>query len=266
MTYEKMILEHYQKEAVSKGLSKSSTMHDDYIREKEVEFILNEINCYHALVSRALKVLDLGCGNGYLLSLLTEKYDNFKFFGMEFTEELYELAVSRKLKNTVIIKGDCREQKMGGELFDVIISERVLINLLSRDDKVKAINNISTLLKKNGRYIMVESFEEPLVNINKARKELLLDEMKPAYHNEYLTEEIVDTMTDLGFTELRSTFPKNSLSSHYFISRVLHESIRPKEGAVKNTEFVKFFDLALPPTIGDYSPILFRIFEKNREE
>ncbi|MDA8100059.1 MAG: class I SAM-dependent methyltransferase [Nitrospiraceae bacterium] len=262
MNYEEKITDHYRKEAAAMGLSKNSTMHDAFIRNKEIEFILSEVQAHRSKRGNSLSILDLGCGNGYLLSVLTEQVDGCKFTGLEFTDELYQLAISRKLKNTTIIKGDCRTERMNGEQFDVIISERVLINLLSKDDKVKALDNIRSLLKDQGIYIMVESFDEPLSNLNKARKELLLDETKPAYHNEYFNEEIVKGFKETGFAELNPTYPKHYLSSHYFITRVLHEAIRPEEGAIKNTEFVKFFDVALPPAIGEYSPILFRVFEK----
>ena len=54
----------------------------------------------------------------------------------------------------------------------------------------------------------------------------------------------------------------NYLSTHYFVSRVVHELVRPRDGSIRNTEFVKFLDSALPPAIGDYAPLRFLVFKK----
>lgn len=260
--YEDKILDHYRKEAASKGLSKESTMHDEYIREHESRFILKEIDRHHAENDRPLKILEIGCGNGYLLSLLVQRYPGCRFWGLEFTRELCELAMSRGLKDATIIEGDCRVKHFDEQSFDLIISERVLINLLDNNDKIAALKQICNALKVKGKYIMVESFNEPLSNLNKARKELAMEEIKPAYHNEYLDEGMIALLKKSGFKELEPALPSNFLSTHYFLTRILHESVRPRDGHIKNTEFVKFFDEALMPAIGNYSPVLFRVFEK----
>ena len=260
--YEDKILEHYRKEAASKGLSKESTMHDEYIREHESRFILKEIDREYEKKEKPLKILEIGCGNGYLLSLLAERYSGCQFWGLEFTRELFELAKSRALKDTTIIEGDCSVRHFDEQSFDIVISERVLINILDNNDKIESLRQIYSALKVKGKYIMVESFNEPLSNLNKARKELAMEEIKPAYHNEYLDEGIIDLLKNSGFKEIEPALPANFLSTHYFLTRILHESVRPKQGQIKNTEFVKFFDEALLPAIGNYSPVLFRVFEK----
>ena len=55
--------------------------------------------------------------------------------------------------------------------FDIIITERVLINLLSPKDQENALYNISKALVPGGSYLMIESFIEPLMKINKIRRE-----------------------------------------------------------------------------------------------
>ena len=262
MTYEQKILDHYRKEAAAIGLGKESTMHDEYIKDMEVKFILHVIDNYISYKVSQLNILDIGCGNGYLISLLSNKYKESKLWGLEFTEELYKLAESRKLENTTIQKGDCRVNNYKEKFFDIIISERVLINLLNPLDKLDSLRQIYSSLKEKGIYIMVEAFEEPLKILNKARSEMQLSDIKPAHHNEYLSEQTINSMKKIGFIEKECSIQRNFLSTHFFITRILHESLRPPEGTIKNTEFVKFFTKALQPAIGNYSPILFRVFEK----
>lgn len=261
MQNKEKIQNHYKQEAFIKGLSKECSMQDSYVRDSETSFIINEIDRYYNH-NKSLKILEIGCGNGYLLSILSNKYKELDLYGIEFSKELYELAISRQLENVNLINADCREQHFEEGFFDVVISERVLINLLEKEDKIVALNNIHRVLKEKGRYIMVESFNEPLANLNKARKELLLEEIDEPYHNKYFSESIKESMSMIGFAELEPSVKKNFLSTHYFLARVFHEVIRPENSTMRNTELVKFFDLALPDSVGNYSPILFRVFEK----
>ena len=68
---DKLILEHYEKIADGHQLNPSSTMEDQYIRKSEIEFFISSIRRYMLEKKRKnLSVLDLGCGNGYLLEQL----------------------------------------------------------------------------------------------------------------------------------------------------------------------------------------------------
>jgi len=138
----------------------------------------------------------------------------------------------------------------------------VLINLMYREDQLMAARRIAATLQCGGLFIMVECFTEPQENLNAARAELLLPPIPPAHHNFYLDEEFCAKLTELGLVEVEGHLPSNFLSTHYFNARVLHELLRPEGGAIRNTHFVKFFDAVAPPAVGNYSSILFRVFEK----
>ena len=64
--------------------------------------------------------------------------------------------------------------------------------------------------------------------------------------------------------ELEGLEPWNFLSSHYFMTRFFHDAIRPKDGAVRNTEFARFFAQALPP-VGDYAPLRIKYLRRTGE-
>lgn len=262
MGYEEAVLAHYKTEASHSSLDKTSTMHDVYIKDKEVEFILAEIEKAVAQKGGGISLLEIGCGNGYLLSVLKEKFPEMKLSALEFTKELFDLATSRKLHGVNIIHGDCRQKNFADHEFDVVVCERVLINLLEPKDQVKALGNIRDSLKSGGQFVTVECFEEPLAELNVIRDEMKMSAILPAHHNLYLSENIVAAMRDFGFVEVVGSLPKNTLSTHFFVTRIIHEFFKPEGGKVKNTEFARFFDMALPPAIGNYSPLLFRTFVK----
>ena len=61
-------------------------------------------------------------------------------------------------------------------------------------------------------------------------------------------------------TELK----ENVLSTHYFISRILHDLALSANDAnfTRNSMFVNFFDQALPAGIGNFSPWKCLVFQK----
>jgi SAM-dependent methyltransferase len=260
-----VILEHYKRLAKNFGDSGLCSMEDPYVREQETNFIAGEIELILKKNKKLkkIKVLDVGCGNGHLLQQLRERFPNIELYGLEFTPELYEIAHKRLLQNYTVIQGDARKEDWFADIeFDVIVTERSIINILGRKDQMKTLQNIYNRLKKGGRYIMVESFRSSLEVLNDAREEMKLEPLKESYQNKYLVSYQVEQMLKMGFVEIKGHIPSNFLSSHFFITRVFHKSSRPDGGKVKYTHFAHFFTQALPPAIGDYSPIQFHVFQK----
>ena len=62
-----LIREHYRKLAATHGDSPRSSMEDDFVRERELEWITS-LFWLLKRDTKGLNVLDLGCGNGYALS------------------------------------------------------------------------------------------------------------------------------------------------------------------------------------------------------
>jgi len=258
---EKKSLEHYKRIAENYGDKATSTIKDQFIRNAEVSFILKEIERYKKGLNRSLVVLDVGCGNGYVLSVLSEKFPDSQFYGVEFTKELFEIANARNLGNVTFLNGDCRDKNFFSKKVDIIITERVLINIFNPNERIMAIENFQNLLNKGGRYILIESFVESWENLNKARKEMVLDLIPQSPQNRYIDEGLIKTMGELGFSEINGVFPSNYLSTYFYLTRIFHHLFRPKGGKKEGSEFVKFFNEVLGPSNGNYSPIQFRVFE-----
>jgi len=263
--YESYILDYYKKIAAKNGLSPTSSMQDQYIRDSEIAFCIGEIERYILEVGKQdITFFEVGCGNGHLLAILRERFPKIKLFALEFTPELYTQATSREIPNCQIVLGDARDIAFYPENVDLIISERVIINILSRKGQFQAFHNIANSLLPGGRYIQIESYSEPLAELNSALKEMLLDGLEESRHNKYLYEKMLGFMHQrTGLVEIDGHMPKNFLSTHFYVTRVFHKSILPKGGKVKFSRMAKFFVDALPIGIGNYSPILFRVFQKN---
>jgi ubiquinone/menaquinone biosynthesis C-methylase UbiE len=257
MANEAYILKHYKKVAENFGLNGTSTIQDPYIRSSEINFFLQELSAMQ--LPDNFSLIDLGGGNGYLLSKIREQFPRAKLFGLEFTPELYELAQSRKLSDTEIIHGSIKDQHLFQEnSFDIIITERVIINLLSWKQQSLALSNIAYWLKDHGHYLMSESFREPWQELNQARREMAIPEVPISKHNRYLTKNLPKYMNKIGLSLYPSSqLASNFLSTHFYITRVMHPFIKPNGGRKKESHFATFFDQALPAGVGNYSPILF---------
>jgi len=265
-----LIRNHYRAQAENDGDSPLSTIGERVVRDKEVELIRNFLRAvYRQNASDQLKILDAGCGNGYTLALLVEDYPSFEFRGLEFTEEMLAIARGRNLPRCVLDQGDIRCTSYPSSFYDVVYTERSLINILDWEEQKRALDEIARILKPSGHYLMIEGFTDGLENNNKARREMGLEEIEPAYHNKYFAKEqlfeaVQPTLRLVDPAELDrdgkgDLFRSNFLSSHYFVARILHPLIT-KGDWVKNTEFVKFFSF-LPP-VGNYSPVQAFIFQK----
>lgn len=263
--YEQLILDHYKKVARNNGLASSSTMEDPFIRQSEIDFFLSSLRAESSKKNRPLRVFDIGCGNGYLLETIARHFPEFTLFGLEFTPELYEQTLSRNILKLSLRHGDARLKEDYYEDIDVVITERMVINILDSEHQILVMKNIFNSLRPDGLLLMSESFLEPLNELNDAREEMCLEPIDVSCQNLYLNEALVEHFLSWGMEEEEGTLPSNYLSTQFFVTRILHKSLRPDKGKVKFSRFAKFFTEALPPAVGNYSPILFRSFRKGKQ-
>jgi len=277
--YDELINRHYRNIAKDHGLSSTSTMADEITRTLETESILQFVE--ESLILRKADnlsgstkaiIVDVGCGNGYTLERLSQKYPKEKFVGIEISNELRALATARfKMNNMVeILDGDIRDNSFADNIIaDIIICQRVLINLLSTEDQKKALNNIVAVAKPSdaqrsgGTLLFIESFAAPLARLNEARREFDLPPIVPAHHNLYLPDDFFQIDQLRPFRSDEKLPPPNFLSTHYYVTRVLHPILTPENKQFKrNSEFVNFLSAALKANAGDYSPLKLYAFDK----
>jgi ubiquinone/menaquinone biosynthesis C-methylase UbiE len=171
-------------------------------------------------------VLDIGCGNGVTAFHFLDKA-NIKITGLDFAEKMIEDA-NRRLKErgtpevvAGFYVGDVRDlsgtSEIANKQYDVIITERVLINLSSWEEQESALRSIVERLAPNGVYLMCENLEEGLNNINRARTVTGLSEIEMPWHNRYLREKEIRGVDFAELVEYR-----DFSSIYYFLSRVVN--------------------------------------------
>jgi SAM-dependent methyltransferase len=271
--YDEKILRHYNEVAKTCGTLPASTMADEFVRRRETETILNFVRAVArratpAVRNTGLTIVDIGCGNGYTLRQLSEAIPGHGYIGIEFNAALRTLAIEQNAKHARVIAGDIRDLSTIGverNSVDILICQRVLINLMVEKDQKKALDNVLSLVRPGGALLFIEAFREGLQNLNDARAEFGLAPIEPAIHNLYLNGDFF-LHRDLKPADfLDWNIETNFFSTHYYISRVLHEVFNVAAGVTerrRNSHFVRFWSAALPAAIGDYSPLRIYSFVK----
>jgi SAM-dependent methyltransferase len=263
--YDAAIRQHYDRVAETDGLSPTSTMADEVVRAKETAVIVDFIDQARRLTEireADLTIIDVGCGNGYTLSKIVERYPSARCIGIEQNDKLRALAVQRSLN---VVAGDVRRPLAGDvPAADIVICQRVLINLLDPADQRTALDHIVSVAKPDGHLLFIEAFRNTLERLNEARAEFGMAAIPPAVHNLPLPDGF---FSHPGIRPAHlGDFPhsEHELSTHYFVTRVLHDLALDGRPFMRNSHFVRFLSEALPPGVGEFSPIRFKWFTRYR--
>lgn len=267
---DQIIIRHYEEQAKKLGASNLSTMPDEIVREAETDVIRRFVKLAQKVFAQpALNLLDLGCGNGHLLQYLSNELPEPNYHGIDYSHDMLAIAKQRNMSDVVLSQGDARNLTYDDGHFDVVYTQRCLINILDETRQAAALSEIHRVLKPGGLYLMIEAFMDGLENNNLARTQLGLEPLKEAYHNRYFRPKVWQRQIQGLFQTVRADelvsdapelcFASNFLSSHYFMARVVYPAVTQAE-VTWNTEFVKFFSF-LPP-MGNYSCIQAYILKK----
>lgn len=106
--------------------------------------------------NKKVKILDLGCGYGRLSKEILEAYPKAQTLGVDIAEN-YVNYYNQDLKpRGKAIKGDIRKLKFPKESFDIVIIVTTLIYLSEPEDREESLKHIFSLLKKNGKFVIIE--------------------------------------------------------------------------------------------------------------
>jgi ubiquinone/menaquinone biosynthesis C-methylase UbiE len=269
--YDRNIAQHYAQVAQDSGLSSVATMADETIRATEtsaiLEFIASALKTRETLgeSNRKYSLADVGCGNGYTLGEIAKAFPALELTGVEHNAELRALAKQRLADTGIAIirSGDIRDPGFqGDQTFDLLICQRVIINLLDAEDQKSALRNIVRAVKPGGAMLFIEAFKTGLAEVNSARDEFGLTAIPPAIHNLYLDD---DFFTDSELTQFSAegwTFAANHLSTHYFVTRVLNPLLLGDRPFKRNSAFARFFTAALPPAVGNFDQLRIQAFRR----
>lgn len=239
-------IKKYYNERANNG--KYATSPDFNLREVEIYF-LSKWLC------DGKRVLDVGCGNGYSTLSHAAQFKS-DFVGIDFVPEMINSANLLKHQfelsgNIEFVQGDVTSLDFDDESFDIVISERCLLNLPTKDAQWDAIKEISRVTRKNGLYLMLEGSRQGLCGMNEVRSKFNLEPIPEAaesynwFSNKFDETEMLACAKQY-FSSLETV---QRFGMYFFISRVIHpllvEPEQPKYDA-KINEIAKNICLQFP--------------------
>jgi len=225
-----------------------------------------EIDNIVKYIKNKTKILDLGCGNGYA-TIEFAKRKNIQITGIDYSKEMIRQAnkalsrLGKSLRKKIKFRAeDMLEINYKGE-FDMVITCRALINLLSFNEQKRAIKNIFHALKGRGLYIMCENTLDGLNKLNSLRRLLGLKEIPVRWHNKYFNEELLFDFLKKHFDILSID---NFESLYCIASKVFNAKLTP-EG--KEPDYLAEINkiAAKLSSVGDYSPTKIFLLRKKKK-
>lgn len=227
-----------------------------------------EIMAIKKYIQNGMCILDVGCGNGITAIEITREFD-VNLLGIDYAEEMLESA--RKLATQEALRGKIQFQvgdvrslaELESIKFDLIYTERVIINLPDWPAQKKAITDICKLLAVGGAYLMLENSQDGLDNINSLRKQIDLTTITPPWHNRYLRD---IELSQLHIKDVLLEKKDYYSSTYYFLSRVVNAWIAAQEG--KEPEYNAMVNqlALLLPSIGELGQGRIWIWRKSEEK
>lgn len=213
-----------------------------------------EIEAIATHICDGMRLLDVGCGNGITAIEIARRY-RVDVLGIDFASEMIararDLATKVELKGSVQFQiGDVRKLPRTLGRFQVIYTERTLINLPDWSTQRQAIIDITRLLEVGGLYVMCENSQDGLDLINALRQRIGLPSVTPPWHNRYFREA---ELRELAIDDVVLEGVEHYSSTYYFLSRIVNAWLAAQEGKEPDYESpVNSLALRLP-AIGELS-------------
>lgn len=225
----KETLQYWDDRALENKDARSITHYDIHQRQFEIEFISKYLK-------KDQSVLEIGCGNGYTTGIINSLIANIK--AIDFSPEMINRAKKEVSgENIEFTVGDVRNLNIDKQ-YDVIITQRCLINILSWEMQQEGLLNIAKCLKPGGIFIMFEGSADGKRNLNTVRKTFGLKEIPKVEYNLDFEEQDLRTFMKDEFDLLE----KNTFGQYEYITRVIYPlSIAPEDPQYES----KFHDIAL---------------------
>lgn len=255
MNQKKEILNFWNQQALTHKEASVATNPDSIANELEINEMLKYLQDNQ-------NVLNIGCGNGHKdFEYCKHKKINLK--SIDFSNEMINIANeanndAKGLKGNVFFQvGDILNLNEDKQ-YDVVMTNRCIINLENIEEHKKAIDNIYNVLKPGGLFLMMECTKQGLNKINEVRKAFDLDSITERWHNFYIDEDEIIPYVKSKFASLEVN---NFNSTYFLISRTINALVQTGNEQVNYLSDINRFSAKLPP-LGEYAPLKLFIIRK----
>ena len=156
------------------------SMYDKYLLNAEIELIKSRI-------TPGSKILDAGCGEGEG-TLEYSRIEGARIHAADFSDTRLKKARERlgDATNVTLLKIDFTHPFELDKDYDIIISQRFIINLKDWELQKKVIIELVSRLKSKGKLLLLEGSKEGVQELNCFRNVLGLEPIGIKWHNLFL--------------------------------------------------------------------------------
>jgi len=241
MNYEQ-VKNHWDNWATEFGTSLRATTKSMTIKQLEIFAIMRHL-------VHGKKILDVGCGNGYNGIAFIENIPNITVVGVDYSKEMVDNAIlnaqklrpeqQQRLKFKV---ADALALPYDAE-FDIVTTDRCIINLTDITMQKKAIDNCIKALKVGGIFLMLENSQQNYMKQNDARKAVGLPERMPPSFNLFIDEDEILPYCKINGLELLQIDDFGSL--HDLMLYVILTSVDPNKEHYDEPAIVKAAEVTM---------------------
>jgi ubiquinone/menaquinone biosynthesis C-methylase UbiE len=163
---------------------------DEKVQSLEDQHLLNaEIELIKRWIPQGSKILDAGCGEG--IGTLVYADGARQLDAVDFSATRLDMARKRLdgWNNVTFKQVDfLGKDPMLDHDYDVVISQRLLINLPSWEQQSNILSYFMSLLKRNGRLLLLEGSQDGVAQLNLLRELLDLSPIPVRWHNLFLDD------------------------------------------------------------------------------
>ena len=96
-------------------------------------------------------LLDVGCGTGPMIELLSKKYPKKRYVGLDITPKMIEVANAKNLPNATFVVGDSENLPFDDESFDAVICANSFHHY---PNPQKFFDGVYRVLRKGGHFVL----------------------------------------------------------------------------------------------------------------
>jgi SAM-dependent methyltransferase len=213
-------IEHWQQEAAA---GRTDGTRDLIARDLEDNAIEAALKSLPVKRTKNLRVVELGCGAGRIAARCAPFVRSWQ--GVDSSPGMVAASARQGLTNAVFEVGEAGQWlvhriRQTDPVADVVITQRVLINLQTWPEQLSTINLIAAVLRPGGYYLMCENSMDGFAAIKLQRAALGLPDIAWPSHNRYLSSQELREVKGLRLERC-----EQFSATYYFLSRIVQPAL-----------------------------------------